>query len=172
MKIKIVSPAVVLLATLLAGAEAPAAQDSGWGTPQAGTEKADRILLNRLVRQVRRIDRDNEELMDQAIAEARDSDDGKADPSTKARLLSLRDERDRLFSRMLILSMRHGWAIPPFDRPAVTRSNRQEAQDSVFGSIDVLVQRRFAEDAKRLARTLRLPVVSLESMSSMSSMSR
>ncbi len=127
------------------------------------TDQADRAQLYRLVRQVRRIDRDSEQLMDQAMAEAR-SNGGSADPVTKARMLSLRDERDRLFSRMLILSMRHGWEIPDFDKPTVNRSSRQESEQSVFGAIDVLVNRRFAADAMRLAATLPLPVVSLESM--------
>ncbi len=127
------------------------------------TAQADRAMLYRLVRQVRRIDRDSEQLMDQAMAEAR-TNGGSADPVTKARILSLRDQRDRLFSRMLILSMRHGWEIPDFDKPTVNASSRQESEQSVFGAIDVLVNRRFAADARRLAATLPLPVVSLASM--------
>ncbi len=126
-------------------------------------DQADRAQLYRLVRKVRRIDRDSEQLMDQAMAEAR-SNGGSADPVTKARMLSLRDERDRLFSRMLILSMRHGWEIPDIDKPTVNRSSRQESVESVFGAIDVLVTRRFAADARRLTATLPLPVISLESM--------
>lgn len=162
MKIKSMCWALALLAALVAGAEARAQSDD-WREPKAGTEQGDRLMLNRLIRQVKRIDRETEELMDQAIAEARDND-GKADRETKARLLSLRDERDRVFSRMLILSMRHGWEIPAFDEPAVEPSPRKESEDSIFGAIDVLVQRRFAEDARRLVQTLTLPVVSLESM--------
>lgn len=139
-----------------------AAQDSPVPAVQSA-EKADRALLNRLIRQVRRIDRDTDELMEQAMAEARNNG-GSADPATKARLLSLRDERDRLFSRMLILSMRHGWEIPDLDKPTVVKSSRQEAEHSVFGAIDTLVNRRFAAEAKRIAATLPLPVVSLKSM--------
>jgi hypothetical protein len=162
MKIKSVCWALALLTALVAGAQARA-QDDDWREPKAGTEHGDRLMLNRLIRQVKRIDRETDELMDQAIAEARNND-GKADRETKARLLSLRDERDRLFSRMLILSMRHGWEIPALDEPTVSPPARQETEDSIFGAIDVLVQRRFAEDAQRLVLTLTLPVVSLESM--------
>ena len=129
-----------------------------------GMEQADRALLYRLVRQVRRVDRDTEETMDRAMAEAAQNN-GLANPQTKARLLSLRDERDRLFARMLILSMRHGWKIPDLDRPTVAGSSREEAEQSVFGAVDKLVQRRFAMDARRVARMVHLPVVSLESMS-------
>jgi hypothetical protein len=140
-----------------------AAADNMAPTAMQATEKADKALLNRLIRQVRRIDRDTEELMNKAMSEARDNG-GSADPSTKARLLSLRDERDRLFSRMLILSMRHGWEIPDLDKPTVSKSSRQEAEQSVFGAIDTLVNRRFAAEARRMAATLPLPVVSLKSM--------
>ncbi len=140
-----------------------AAAQSTSSTIMQSTEKADRALLNRLIRQVRRIDRDTDEQMDKAMAEARNNG-GSADPATKAQLLSLRDQRDRLFSRMLILSMRHGWEIPDLDKPTVTRSSRQEAEHSVFGAIDTLVYRRFAAEAKRMAATLPLPVISLKSM--------
>ena len=102
--------------------------------------------------------------MDRAMSEARDND-GKANPETKARLLSVRDERDRLMARMLILSMRHGWEIPDLDKPTVSKSSRQESEDSVFGAVDVLVNRRFTMEARRIVETLPLPVVSLESMS-------
>ena len=84
--------------------------------------------------------------MKQAMNEAREQD-GQADVSTKARLLSLRDERDRLLSRLLILSMRHGWKIPQMNRVAAATSNRRAAEESVFGSVDVLVKRRFAAEA-------------------------
>jgi hypothetical protein len=160
MKIQHIPLTIVLLCSLFGGARA-SGQDEG---PQASSEQADRALLYRLTRQVRRIDRETETLMSQAMAEAR-RNDGKADAATKARLLSARDERDRLFSRMLILSMRHGWEIPDLDRSTVTTSSREEAVNSVFGSIDVLVQRRFAAEARRIAARVRLPLVSLESMS-------
>lgn len=150
--------AIAIAAVLLAAAPALAQQDA-----PAGTEQADRVTMNRLTRQVRRLDRQTAELMDKAMAEARDSG-GTASNETKARLLSLRDERDRLFSRMLILSMRHGWEIPDLDEPTATTSSRQEAEQSIFGSIDVLVRRRFAAEAVTIVHSVRLPVVSLESM--------
>ncbi len=114
--------AAAIMCTLFIGPPARAQNT----TPPAVTsaEQADRALLYRLIRQVRRIDRDSEELMLQAMAEARNNG-GSAEPETKARILSLRDERDRLFSRLLILSMRHGWEIPDFDKPTVSRSSRQ-----------------------------------------------
>lgn len=153
--------AATIMCTLFIGPPAQAQNT----TPPAVTsaEQADRALLYRLIRQVRRIDRDSEELMLQAMAEARNNG-GSAEPETKARILSLRDERDRLFSRMLILSMRHGWEIPDFDKPTVSRSSRQEAQNSVFGAVDSMVNKRFAADARRIAATLSLPVVSLASV--------
>ncbi len=41
-----------------------AAQDAAVNPAAQSTEKADKALLNRLIRQVRRIDRDTEELME------------------------------------------------------------------------------------------------------------
>ncbi len=157
-----VTMACSLFAAAPALAQNAASPSAVPGAAVKSTDQADRAQLYRLVRQVRRIDRDSEQLMDQAMAEAR-TNGGSADPVTKARMLSLRDQRDRLFSRLLILSMRHGWEIPDFDKPTVSRSRRQESEQSVFGAIDVLVNRRFAADAMRLAATLPLPVVSLES---------
>ncbi len=153
--------AAAIMCSLYIGSPARA-QDT---TPPrvTSTEQADRALLYRLIRQVRRIDRDSEELMIQAMAEAR-SNGGSAETDTKARILSFRDERDRIFARLLILSMRHGWEIPDFDKPTVSRSSRHEAEQSVFGAADALVNRRFAADAKRIAATLPLPVVSLRSL--------
>jgi hypothetical protein len=127
------------------------------------TEQADRVTLRTLTRKVRRIDRETDDLMDRAMQEARDNN-GKANPETKAKLLSLRDERDRHFSRMLVISMRHGWPIPDLDRSTATESEREDYEASVFGSVDVLVQRRFAVEAKRMAGRITMPVVSLESM--------
>ncbi len=140
-----------------------AAQTNAATAAAQSTQKADKALLNRLIRQVRRIDRDTEELMDKAMNEARNNG-GSAEAMTKAHLLSLRDERDRLFSRMFILSIRHGWAIPDIDKPTAIRSSRRAAEHSVFGAIDTLVNRRFAAEAKRIAATLSMPVVSLKSM--------
>ena len=163
-------PFVVTITCSLFAAAPVLAQ--GTASPSPGTgpvaavktgEQADRAQLYRLVRQVRRIDRDSEQLMDQAMAEAR-GNGGSADPVTKVRMLSLRDQRDRLFSRLLILSMRHGWAIPDINTPTVSKSSRQEATDSVFGAIDTLVNRRFAAEARRIVATLPMPVISLKSM--------
>ncbi len=156
-------PLVLAVACPLLLCPLAAAQNDAAKPAVQSAETADKAQLYRLIRQVRRIDRDTDELMNKAMSEAR-SNDGSADAVTKAQLLSLRDERDRLFSRMLILSMRHGWAIPDINKPTVSTSSRKEAEHSVFGAIDTLVNRRFAAEAKRIAATLPMPVVSLKSM--------
>jgi len=125
-----------------------------------GADRADRSLFTRLTRQVQRIDRQSDELMDQAMEEARRGD-GEAGLETKARLLSLRDERDRTISRMLVLSMRHGWALPDFSATTAKKTGSREAEEAVFGSVDVLVRRRFASEARLIADAMRFPVVSL-----------
>ena len=54
--------------------------------------------------------------------------------------------------------------IPDFDKPTVSRSSRAEAHQSVFGAVDSMVNQRFAADARRIAASLSLPVVSLPSI--------
>lgn len=152
--------AAVLLSALFVTTDARAQEV---GPPAPSAEQGDKAMFYRLQRQIRRIDRESDEMMERAMTEARNNG-GKADAETKARLLSLRDERDRVLARMLILSMRYGWPIPEVDEPAVTKSSRQEAEDSIFGSIDILVQRQFASEARTLAAKIRMPLVSLESM--------
>ena len=63
-----------LMCTLFIGSPARA-QDTTSPAPPAATaaKQADRALLYRLIRKVRRIDRDSEELMLQAMAEARNN---------------------------------------------------------------------------------------------------
>ena len=157
---------VAAAAGLLAAAPARGQDALPPATPlptKESIEKSDKALMNRLTRQVRRIDRETEKLMKRAMEEAR-GNGGQANPETKAELLSLRDERDRLFSRMLVLSMRHGWAIPDLDRSTAPTHERKQYEDAIFGSVDVLVQKRFTAEAQRIVAAVHLPVVSLPSM--------
>jgi len=142
-------------------AEPPADQPADPTQPNA--EQSDRALLYRLIRQVRRIDRDTQKLTEQAMNEARAAN-GEINAETKAQLLSLRDDRDRAFARMHVLSIRYGWEIPEFDKPTVEVSSRQEAETSVFGAVDSMIKARFTAEAMRIAGMVQLPVVSLESM--------
>jgi hypothetical protein len=176
MKIQRPLSGIVILLASLALAPAAVAQDAppNDGAPPYAPDYApepvppapvdavqqDRALFNQLVRQMRRINRETDSAMDAAVAEAR-TQDGKANLETKARLLSLRDQRDRIYSRLLVLSMRHGWAIPDLDPDEKADASRREAEDSVFGSVDELVKRRFAAEAQAIAIATQLPVVSL-----------
>jgi hypothetical protein len=122
---------------------------------------ADRALFDRLIRDIKSLDRQSTELMDEAVAQAR-GENGHVNFVTKARLLSLRDQRDRLHSRLLILSARHGWAVPLFRTRPARFVSAHESVDGVFGSIDILVERRLTVEALQIADMVRLPVVSLE----------
>ena len=123
----------------------------------------DRVLFDQLARDVKTIDLQSHKLMDQALTEAR-GDNGHVDFETKARLLSMRDQRDRLHARLLILSARHDWVVPAFKTRTTKITNTQETMDGVFGSIDVLVQRRLTLEAKHIVEMVPLPVVSMEAM--------
>ena len=58
------------------------------------------------------------------MQEARDNG-GEASLETQARLLSLRDSRDRTMSRLIIVASRHAWDVPAFDEP--TRKDDENA---------------------------------------------
>ena len=121
----------------------------------------DRQLFDRLARDMKQIDMQSSELMDKAVSAAR-RDSGHVTLETKARLLSMRDQRDRLHARLLILSARHDWAVPELKTRTVKITNAKEINDRVFSSIDVLVRRRLTLEAAHIVERVTLPVVSME----------
>ena len=121
----------------------------------------DRVLFDRLADDVGRLEMQARQLSRSALRQAR-GEYGHVDMETKARLLSLRDRRDSLHARMLILSSRHGWVVPQLKRLPVKVTSVQESVDSVFGSIDVLVRRQLTDEALQIVERVHLPVVSMD----------
>ena len=151
----------ILLAAGAAASTASAADD-------ARETSADRAVYNRLVRELRTTHANLKSAYDDALAEAR-AGDGKAHADTKATVLALRDEIDRKTTRLLMVSLRHGWDVPNFSAEAEKGRPRPPAltsRESVFRPVDGQVRALLAEDAVRIAAKVRLPVISLGGASS------
>lgn len=125
-------------------------------------ERTDRVVFNGLVRELNQTHREYATVYQRGVNEAREND-GSASLSTRAEILSLRDEIDRKMNRLMLIALRHGWDVPTFDlenpgtpEPAVSRS------EEVFSSADSLIRSAFAAEARQLAEVVRLPVVSIQ----------
>ena len=129
---------------------------------QSAGERADRATFNRLTQQIQRVDAEYAEAMRRAMDEARESS-GSASTSTQADLLSLRDERDRLMNRLLLISVRHGWDIPDFNTPATPEAEPVVTErDRIFAPAQDAIRSRFKEEARDIASHLSLPIISLQ----------
>lgn len=124
-------------------------------------ERADKVVFDRLVRELRQTHQEYADTYQRGVNEARDGD-GQATTETKAEILSLRDEIDRKMTRLTLIALRHGWEVPDFDpedpgstEPAPSRKER------IFSPVDDLIRRAFATEARHMAAEVRLPVVSI-----------
>ena len=132
-------------------------------SPQSGTtqvrRQADLVTYNRLLTQVKHIDRDYTQTLNRAMRQAR-AHSGQSDLKTLADLLSLRDNRDRVMARLTILGLRHGWDLPDsqsaFSTPAI---QVQTATQQVFEPAEQIIKARFAEEAEQIAAAIKLPVI-------------
>ena len=124
------------------------------------TEHSDQITYNRLLTQVKQLDQQYARELDKAMSIARRRG-GEADLETKARLLSLRDHRDRLMSRLTMLSLRHGWELPYSGPEAVANAvaAAPAAHREVFQGADHIINARFEAEAARIAQTVELPMI-------------
>ena len=124
------------------------------------TSHADLITYNRLLTQVKHIDQQYQRELANAMNTARKRD-GEADLETKARLLSLRDQRDRVMSRMTMLALRHGWALPNSgaDGAESAASAVPTPHQEVFKGADHIIRARFEQEAAQIARAVELPLV-------------
>ena len=147
---------VVVVCALVLG---PAAR--GMSTTEPNEVDRDRASFNQLVREIHQVNGQARTLMAYAVGQAR-RENGQVSLETKARLLSLRDRRDRLVARMLVISARHDWDIPDFKRRPARIKRTKEPADRVFGPIDVLIRRRLTREAHQIVEMVPLPVVSLE----------
>jgi len=122
---------------------------------------ADKALYQRLLREIDSVDAEYSRAMRQAILETRE--DGKASLETQSNLLALSDKRDRIVNRVTLLSLRHGWDIPNADRLSANTAQIADARKRVFEPAEQMIKQKFAQDARRIAKIVNLPVVSIKS---------
>ena len=124
-------------------------------------ERGDKVVFDRLVREMHQTHQKYAAACQRAVTEARNNG-GKAAMETKAGILSLRDEIDRRTTRLLLIALRHGWEVPRLDRddrgsPEPTTSRKEQ----IFAPVDDLIREAFAREARQMAAKVRLPVVSI-----------
>ncbi len=132
-------------------------------SPQSGTtqarRQADLVTYNRLLTQVKHIDRDYTQTLNRAMRQAR-ANGGQSDLSTLANLLALRDNRDRVMARLTILGLRHSWDLPDSQSAFSTEAVQvRTASQQVFEPAEQIIKARFAEEAEQIAAAIKLPVI-------------
>ncbi len=132
-------------------------------SPQFGTtearRQADLVTYNRLLTQVKQIDRDYAQTLNRAMRQAR-ANRGQSDLLTLADLLALRDNRDRVMARLTILGLRHGWDLPDSQSAFSTEEIQvRTASEQVFEPAEQIIKARFAEEAEQIAAVIKLPVI-------------
>ena len=142
----------VLVSVLLLSASA--------GGQSEATKQADLITYNKLLTQVKQLDQQYNREMAKAMSVARQRG-GEPDLETKARLLSMRDQHDRLMSRLTMLALRHGWELPYAGAEGVARAvaPAPAPHQEVFQGADHIIKARFKEEAARIARLVELPMI-------------
>lgn len=145
-----------------------AAASTSFAADDAKETGADRAVYNRLVRELRTSHAELKAAYDDALAEAR-AGDGKARDDTKAKILALRDEIDRKTTRLLMVSVRHGWDVPDFSSEADKKAVRPPApasRRSVFLPVDGQIRSMLAREAAQIAARVHLPVISFKGKAS------
>lgn len=132
-------------------------------SPQSGTtqarRQADLVTYNRLLTQVKHIDRDYTQTLNRAMRQAR-ANDGQSDLKTLADLLALRDNRDRVMAHLTILGLRHVWDLPDSQSAFSTAAIQvRTASQQVFEPAEQIIKARFAEEAEQIAAAIKLPVI-------------
>ncbi len=132
-------------------------------SPQSGTtqvrRQADLVTYNRLLTQVKHIDRDYTLTLNRAMRQAR-AHSGQSNLKTLADLLALRDNRDRVMARLTILGLRHGWDLPDSQSAFSTAAIQvRTATQQVFEPAEQIIKARFAEEAEQIALAIKLPVI-------------
>lgn len=149
---------VTVLTTVLflAGSVAFAAEER-----DERVEKArDKATYDQMVGQIRQVEAQYNQVLAQAMKEARESN-GSAPLETQSKLIGLREKRDRLLDRLLIVSLRWGWDMPDMNAPAASADAPVRTQsDQVFEPAERVIKARFAVEAQRIAAAVKLPIIS------------
>jgi len=122
----------------------------------------ERATYRGLVRDIRRIDGEYEQLLGASIEEAKSSESGTVGLERQAELINLRDERDRLLQRLQLLSLRHGWDMPDFEAGSEAAdedgADGLSEKEQVFASAADEIRTRAAREARMIAERISLPI--------------
>ena len=156
----------ILVASAVIGGAQPAQPEAAPQVTEAERARReaarDRVQYEALIREIRKIDRRYDDAVNAAMSEARQAEDGQASLTGQADLLALRDRRDRLTNRLMLLSLRHGWQTPDFDAaPADIEDDSAQGKKQIFAASTAVLQERFEREAEHAARLVHLPVVPL-----------
>ena len=90
--------------------------------------------------------------------------EGKASLETKSRLMSVANKRDRLVNRIMLLALRHGWAMPGTERLQEESDEIPDERQRIFEPADRMIKERFARDTRRIAAKIALPLISIQTV--------
>ena len=136
-------------------------------------ERTDRSVYNRLIRQVRQTDAESAQTVGKAMREARESTSGKASLETQSQILALRNRRDRLMNRLLVVALRWNWEVPDFNQPSdVKNGSAPTESEQIFEPAEQIITARFAMESRKIASRLVLPVITIDALSTEERVSR
>lgn len=142
--------------------DASAVQQPARGDGGSEATAEERATYRKLVRDIRRIDREYEGMLSASIEEAKGSESGSVGLERQAELINLRDERDRLLQRLQLLSLRHGWDMPDFEAGSEATDeageDRLSEKEQVFASAADEIRTRAAQEARMIAERISLPI--------------
>jgi len=144
---------IVLIVVSLFSCHALAADDA----------RADKTRFNSLLRELRTVEAEYNNVIKQAMSEKQKDDQTSLE--TKSKIMGLSDKRDRIMDRLTIISLRHGWEIPD-GKDDQNSSNMSDEKKRIFAPADEVIRERFAQQAKKIAEGIALPVISIKTQAS------
>lgn len=128
-------------------------------------ERSDRRQFSRLISDIRTLQAEYYQVVNQAVQETGEQE-GATPPNLLAGIMDIRDQFRRSFSHCLLISLRWGWEMPAdlsledaLSRETAKKSHTDE--QAAFKPAREIVQARFAENSKIIARNVPLPVIAL-----------
>ena len=121
--------------------------------------RADKTRFNSLLRELRTAEAEYHNVVKQAMSEKQNDDQTSLE--TKSKVMALSDKRDRLMDRLTIISLRHGWEIPD-NKDSKNINDIPDEKQRIFAPADEVIRERFAQQAKKIAESITLPVISMK----------
>ena len=126
----------------------------------ADDARADKTRFNSLLRELRIVEAEYNNTINQAMSEKHQDDQTSLE--TKSKIMALADKRDRILDRLTIISLRHGWEIPD-SKNDQNGSKVSDEKKRIFAPADEVIRERFAQQAKKIAEGITLPIISINS---------